>query len=492
MTSSSPDPRRRPTVPPTAAPKLPRVPTLLPFGPVAIAVMGLVAVVLVGAIFALGRLGGTPAAGPADEGESGPETDVVPRKPQLDVLDEGDLAAILPEETRDELVKEMRTWFQAENRRPIDDRSGADETEWVTYLLSEEIAPRLERLPGNVFGALADPARVLDEPGPHRGALVTVWGRVASVDPVHLPTAPETPAWRVRIDDGTGQPWTVTAVREPPPSVAAGKWARAFGVFTKLYPVDGKRPSFGLFTPQALVLSFPPFEAKAIDPAWAAAVKDDTMEASQGKPGEEDAFWKLCAYARDLGVEGYRAKVASGEIRVADVTNSRTLTALVNAPAPHRFEAIRVRGAPLHSEFGLEGGFDENPGHVRELYRGFVVDDLHRPVWVAAPFPATKFSFAGARLVEVEGFFYKRMATRGRSGNMYWLPVVVATSIRPVAIEEPSRFRWDVVAIWLIAAGTVVLAGLWLRLIVRSRRESAEARRRHLERVSRRKGGGAS
>lgn len=479
MASPPPVPRR--SSEPTPGPsKGLLAPGVLPFGPVVFVVISLFTLVVLGVFYALGNLRSAPDA---PEATADGDVDRIPRKPRVDVVDDGDLARLLPEETRDDLQNELRTWFQANERRPIDDRSGADEEEWVGHLLSDDVTIRLSRLPAHVFADLSEPDRVLHEPGPHRGSLVAVWGQVQTADAVQLPVAPPTGAWRVRMLDEKGRPWTVTTLREPAAAVVPGSWARAVGVLTKLYPVDGRRPSFGLFTPQALAPSFPPFEAKAIDPQWAADVADATLEESQRKPSEETAFWYLCNYVRTLGSAGYRDQVASGALKPLDATGSRTITEIVNAPVLHRFRALRLRAAPLHRQFGVEAGFDENVGHIREIFRGYVVDDRHRPIWVVSPLPASEFRFDGARLVDVDGFFYKRMATKGESGNQYWLPVVVATSIRPYAVHDADSGVWAQAALWTVMAGAVVLMALWIRLLLRNRAERAATLRRHRERV---------
>jgi hypothetical protein len=107
------------------------------------------------------------------------------------------------------------------------------------------------------------------------------------------------------------------------------------------------------------------------------------------------------------------------------------------------------------------------------------------------PFPADAFRFAGARLGLVEGFFYKRIAVEKKGGDgFYWMPVVVATSIVPVNTSrgESNVAAW---AGWIALAGAGICAVLFVVLVLRRKKERAEAIRRHEERVSKRQAVGS-
>ncbi|MCE9637105.1 MAG: hypothetical protein K8T90_15480 [Planctomycetes bacterium] len=478
--------------PSAANPKTPAdgAPRVLPFTKVGpLAVIAFLTVIVVALAILLSQLKSAsstkaPAADPDAQSPVG-----MVRDQRIEVLDEGELAAQYPSLVRDELQKEIFDWFQTPGRQAVTDQRDEIESEWAGHLLSDDVRPRLERLPGWVFGELAEPDRVVAEPGGRRGTLVQVWGAVQSIEPIDLPVVPKRPAWRVRIDAPSGQSWTLIAVREPPESIRPGTYVRANGVFVKLCPIEGGRPSFVVLTAQSILPSFPPAAEKEISAEWAAEVHDETIEKSQRRPGEEESYWRLMNYVRTLGPDGYRAKVKSGELKVTDMSGARGATDLAERPALHRFELVRLRvGIPQPGSDGafvVEQDLFENVGNIRSVLRGFVLDDQGRVIWVMTPFGSDAFRFAGARLGMIEGFFYKRVAVETKKGGLYYMPVVVATSI--VAIDTskpPSEYaKW---AAWTAIAGALICAALFVMLVSRRRRERVETRRRHEERVARR------
>lgn len=465
-------------------------PATLPFKKVGpLAVLAFLAVIAVGLAVLLSQLKAAPSSkDPAAAADPAAATGMV-RDPRIEVLDDGELAAQYPSLVRDELQKEIFDWFQTPGRQAVSDQRDELETEWVAHLLSDDVRPRLERLPGWVFGDLPEPDRVLNEPGSRRGKLVQVWGAVQSVETVDLPVSPKRTAWRLRVDAPNGQAWTLLASREPPEAVKPGSYVRSNGVFVKLRPVEGGRASFLVLTAQSLVPSFPPAAETSISPEWAADVHDETIEKSQRRPGEEEPFWRLMNYVRTLGPDGYRAKVRSGELKVTDMSGARGATDLAQQPALHRFELVRLRvGIPQpgsEGAFVVEQDLFENAGNIRSVLRGFVLDDQGRVVWVMTPFGVDAFRFAGARLGLIEGFFYKRVAVETKAGGLYYMPVVVATSITPIDTSKaPSEYaKW---AAWTAIGGALVCAGFFVVLVGRRRREREETRRRHAERVARR------
>lgn len=444
--------------------------------------------VVVLAVFVLGRVGSDGAAPAAPE-----NPDAMTREPRIEVLDDGALAAQYPATVRDELQDEIFAWFQETGRQALSDRSEEDEEEWVRWFLSDAVRPRLERLPLWVFGSLADPARVADEPGPHRGKLVQVWGAVRSIEQVELPTAARTRAWRLAVDDPAGIAWSLLTVREPSDATRPGSWVKGCGAFVKMRPSPEGKPTYLVFSAQRPAPSYPPVAYTEISPEWAADVHDDTIEASQRRPGDEDSFYRLLNYVRTLGPDGYRAKVASGELKVTDMSSSRGATDLAQKPALHRFELVRLRVGIARGAgaFVTEPDLPENPGNIRDVFRGFVLDDQGRTVWVISPFPAETYTFGSARLALVEGFFYKRKAVEQKDGKLYWMPVIVATSITPIDVSK-SETHFAVYAAWIALVGVAACVVLWAVLLVRGRRAAAETRRRQAERVARRAGGKAA
>lgn len=474
----------------------------LPFtrvGPVwMVLTLGLVVVVffVMGALKSGGGGGGEgterPAATRPTDGEP-IEPDRFVREPKIDVLDDGELARQYPETVREELQKELFDWWQTPGRQMIADARDELETEWVGHLLSDDVRPRLERLPSWVFGELQKQDRVLEEPGPHRGKLVQVWGAVVSSEPVLLPVTPPKPAWRVRIDDPDGRAWTVVTNREPSDAIVTGSWARASGVFVKLRPAEEGRVTFLVFSAQSLVPSYAPVESPELSPEWAAAIDDSTVEASQKRLADEDSFWMLMNHVKTIGTSGWRERVASGAIRLVDMTSARGATDLAQKPALHRFEPVRLRVGVGKGEgaFVTEPDLPENVGNIRSAFRGYVIDDQQRIVWVMSPLPAENFPMGNARLAIVEGYFYRRMAVEKKQGGMYWMPVVVAASITPIdTTKAPSTAIEQ--ATWIVILGAVACMALLAFLLLRRSREGADVRRRQEERLARRRRGGAA
>ncbi len=430
-------------------------------------------VLLIGAFAAMGIYG----MGSDDE----PESVTLPRI-EMQNVGEGELAEILPEEVSRKLQDELFTWFRANDRSPISDREPVAEQEWVDHLLSGDVRVRLDRLPPRVFGGLDNVPRVIDEPGPYRGALVRVWARVDTITEIQLDFSGSTQtAWRLSSVDANGVPWIITCTSAPPSEVESGSWVKVYGVFTKLWPLaDRHEPAFHALSGRRIVASFAPATNRRPQLEWLEQVRDFTPEESEKL--EDEPFYGMLNYVRTLGPEGYRELRDSGEIDVIDLTGSAGATELSEKPQAWRFTPVRLRVAPLLDEFVVDSYIPENPGNIEFVYRGFVVDDQTRPIWFITPFRKGQFDLQESRIVEVEGFFYKRKHVRTATGKRYWMPIVIGADVRPVELGNVGGPTSLTVVLGVVVVGSIIMLFVFLFVWRKERLRELETRRRVAER----------
>lgn len=416
-------------------------------------------------------------------------TEGVPPVPgPIEHVDDSDLASIIPEDISRELQAELKTWFQAvaADRQPIYDGEPVDEPEWAAHLLSDGVRRRMDRLPPRVFGSLENVPAVLEEPGPYRGTLVNVWARLDRADEVVLRLREgDRDVHRLALTDAAGLPWVATVTAPPPEDVQQGDWVKVVGAFVKLWPQDG-RTALHVFSTRAPIASYPPVSYAEPRVEWLEQVRDETPVAS--KKLEEEPFYGMLNFVRALGVDGYRELRDAGTIDVADLTGTQGATPLVEAPQVWRFRAIRLRVAPLHKEFVVDRSLGENPGNIQAVYRGYVVDDQQRLIHWVTPFGRDQFDFKGARIVDVEGFFFKRRQEAGSNGKAYYLPILIGTDIQAVDLGPvgPSTDPRLIVAI--VVAGSIVMLFVFARTWRQSRAAEDAVRERSLRRRQRHAG----
>lgn len=470
------------------------VPPRLPFsrvGPFGLMIL-LVAVVLAMAV--LGQCGKGTQDDPAG-GLGGAGPDHVPREPKIEIVSDEDLPKLDPEGIARETEEILDKWFQTPGRKLIDDRSDDLEPEWILRFGEDDVRNALVNLPPHAFRELEARDRVRAEPGGRRGRLVSLLGEVRESAATEIPGAGgPRPAWKLRLLDDRGDPWVVVSVVEPSPEIAAGRWIRASGVFVKLAPgpLGGasaeERAAFVMHTSQPMIPSFPPSRADALDPAWGAGIDDSTYESSQPLPGSDgDGFWLLGSWLNRLGPAGYAAKVASGEFKPLKVED---MGGPAQKPADFRLRLLRVRLAPVVSQFVTEGVQIENPGHVREVFRGFALDDTGRTVQVFSPFPASAFpKLDGVMVVWAEGYFYKRRAVENRNkpGSAYWMPVFVATRMTPIDPGGRPALDYAALVAWTVIGSIPLLVLLWWALSRKAKREREDAVARHEARLAERR-----
>ena len=225
----------------------------------------------------------------------------------------------------------------------------------------------------------------------------------------------------------------------------------------------------------------------SVDPKWGDAIKDDVEDTSQVKPGADgDGFWLLCSYVRSMGQAGFGAKVASGEIKPANLMSTVGSAPLTKDPTGHRLQPVRLRLAPALSTFKNEPTLFENAGQVTSVMLGYAQDDQQRTVWLLSPFPEEAFPSLSSRIVIVEGYFYKRMAVTTAKGKKYWMPVVVVARISPFGGPATATTDFVTIAAYIVLGSLPILGGLALFFVMRNRRERAFILARQRERLAER------
>jgi hypothetical protein len=189
-------------------------------------------------------------------------------------------------------------------------------------------------------------------------------------------------------------------------------------------------------------------------------------------------------YVRTLGPAGYRQGRDTEQFKVYDLTSTAGAQPLVKSGLTYRFQAVRLRLAPSYREFAIEHVNDENPGNIESVYRGYAQDDQQTLIQLVSPFSRDEFHLEEARVVEVEGYFYKSRQVETNAGKRIWMPIVIVTQMTPVAWDR--ELGDPRLAIGIVAAGSVCVMFVFLLMLLRNRRERAEFELRQAERRSRR------
>ncbi len=408
-------------------------------------------------------------------------------KATIEYISDGEFAAYYPEVAGVELQEELITWFIAMDRKPISDREQIDEPEWAGHLLASEVRRRMDRLPPRVFGSLDNIPAVIHEPGPHRGTLVAIWAQVEGVEQatLRLPDG-DREVSRIRLTDDAGLPWVATVTATVPDTVATGHWIKVVGAFTKLWP-DGDRPALHVFSTRAPIPSFAPVAYDEPRIEWLEQVHDATPGGSTEL--EDVPLYGMLNFVRTLGMEGYRAARDRGDLEVADLTGTQGSKPLLEAPRAWRFRPVRLRVAPIHKEFVVDYSLGENPGNIEFIYRGYLVDDQNHPLLFMSPFPSEAFDFDDARMVDVEGFFFKRRMVQGSNNKRYYLPIIVGVVIDPLDIGPVGPSTDPRIVLAVAVTGSVLMMLAFAFLARRTRRGEEQVRRRTVRRHQTRRDG---
>lgn len=395
---------------------------------------------------------------------------------------DAELAALLPEESLRTLERELGEWFMAEDRAPIYDGRAEDEAEWVEHLLDYRVWRRAQGLPEYVHGTIENVPDALDEPAPYRGRVVRVWGRVEKITSVELelPSGAR-PAWVTQVVDQAGTRWTMTGLSAPEEAIQTGEWVKGYGVFVKLWPVDDfPVRALHVFLSRELVKTFPPVTHREPKTEWLEQVKDSIHDPEDAKELEEGPLYGMLNYVRQLGPEGYAELRDTDQLMLETLPNALPL--VDDGYERFRFQPVRVRLAPSVRTFGTEGDLPENPGNIDTVYRGYLMDDRNRVVMFLSPFGKEAFDFSSSRLVDVEGFFFKRRVVEPENRDPYWMPVLIGAATTPVATEH--RGVDEGVLITILGGGSVLVFLGMLFVIYRNRQERARFESRWRNRKS--------
>jgi hypothetical protein len=407
------------------------------------------------------------------------------RLPAVEYIDDHDLAALLPDDAKLKIERDLGQWFGAASRASIDDRAAVDEPEWVEHLLDPELFRSILRLPARVYHDLENVPDTLDDPSSQRGKLVRVWGKVAAIRPHKLALeGGERSVWLVELSDQHGVGWTATALDEPGGEIEGGVWVKAYGVFVKTWPAGDDRVAPHLFLTRPLVKSYPPVRVLEVKTSWLEEVVDGDASDPRSKVIEAGPFYGMLNYVRTLGPAGYRQGRDTEQFKVYDLTSTAGAQPLVKSGLTYRFQAVRLRLAPSYREFAIEHVNDENPGNIESVYRGYAQDDQQTLIQLVSPFSRDEFHLEEARVVEVEGYFYKSRQVETNAGKRIWMPIVIVTQMTPVAWDR--ELGDPRLAIGIVAAGSVCVMFVFLLMLLRNRRERAEFELRQAERRSRR------
>lgn len=444
-------------------------------------VIGLVVcfVVVVGAFFGLYVFD--------DDGGKKPGAEPPGRLPGVEFVDPSDVAAMLPDDAKLQIERDLGAWFADPARAPIDDAAAVDESEWVEHLLDPALYRAILRLPNRVYGELDNVPDTIEEPASRRGKLVRVWGKVEAVrrQTLSVDGGPRE-AWVVEFSDQHGVPWSATALDEPAAEIEGGVWIKAYGVFVKTWPATGGRPAPHLFLTRPLVKSYPPVRELAPKTSWLEEVKDGDPRDPRSTKIEDGPFYGMLNYVRTLGPAGYRQARDTDKFQVFDLTSTDGARPLIRTPLNYRFQAVRLRLAPSYPTFAIEQVNDENPGNIESVYHGYATDDQQSLVHLVTPFPRDEFRLQEARLIEVEGFFYKARQVETNGGKHIWMPVVIVTQMTPVAWEREAGDPR--VAVAIVACGSLCVIAVFLIALLRNRRERSAFEARQTERRARRQG----
>jgi len=436
---------------------------------------------LAAAYLGLGLFGDDPAP-------TGPEGPPPRLPPAENVDDDAVLTSLAPEDARRRIENELGDWFGALGVGALADDQAVDEAVWVEHLLQPALWQRIRRLPERIYPPLATVPVTFEDPTVSRGRLVRVWGRVSSVREVALdieggPRA----AWVMELTDQNGAHWTTTGLDRPDDAIEAGVWVKAYGVFTKLWPGgDGGAPALHAFLTRRVLRSFRPVAHLSPQLDWINAVHDDDAADPRSADLESIPFYGMLNYVRNLGQAGYRQARDTERLQVFDCTDARGALPLKQSPRNYRFTAVRLRVASSFRTFGTEFVNQENPGNIDFVYRGYVQDDQGNIINVISPFPADAFAFRDARLVILEGFFFKRQFVEAGNGRKYWMPVILATDIRPIDWESSETDPSLIAAV--ILGGSALVLFLFIVLVFRGRQERRGLRDRHTERRAKKDG----
>jgi hypothetical protein len=410
---------------------------------------------------------------------------------------------LFPEEEAAEIENFLREDL---GKRPAPaDGVAATDPAVFDYLVDQVMLnARLLNLDASGFDAAPDVAKILEDPGAHRGKCIAVTGELHSLEktPYAGPVRQVQEVRRGTVRDAGGRLWTfswpVANALEPDPVKPGEGWVRLNGLFYKSWPVaDGKDPAktettAHLVLQRAPQRDYPQATVRDIETAWMEQVRD--AEASDMLAWNEDPFFLLLNLTKNLGPTGFegwlKAKQDSAPGPKPVLWPPEDFTGryreLLDRPDAHRFQPIRYTGFLVRPTEVTRSEIRPNPGNVGRLWVGYLVDrDWVPAVWVYSHRSFVDQGFKTEDHVIVDGIFYKRIAYQpAKGGPLNRAAVMIAGRITQAPLPAHGMTR----SFLLLIIGLMVLfAGALAWLLLQNRKDDRLAQERRREKAARRR-----
>ncbi len=336
-----------------------------------------------------------------------------------------------PEERRDLVRDEMlqRLTDLVRTGRLLDS-SAEDDPAVISYLLDVAFADYRVLAVPPAFHERLDPAKVLFEPGPHRGRFASAFGRVLTVE------EPRDFTREVNGQQKTDRLYAATFESDDgalyrvfgphPVGFEPGQWMQVYGVFYRTGKVERQGvPQDVLFLvlPRAPQKAYEPVTVEKIDPAWAAEVRERNFEEANGV--DERPFWLTLNYVKNLGIEGYEALKAEPGFAIRDF--GALARDLVRTPQEHRFSFVSATGRIIDSV--VDYPESDNPGKIDRLWFAVLLQPQDYLVRIVSVRPWSEWGVhPEGEYVRLEGIFYKAWQyVPRRGGDALMIPLLVVT-----------------------------------------------------------------
>jgi len=364
-----------------------------------------------------------------------------------------------------------------------------DSPKVLDYLLQQVLWEyQVTTLPEHVYRKLPE-SRAVHDPAPSRGRLTSAFGQLVAVTPLEdYPSEVKQVSQIQRAVFRTAEGTYYHLITTMPVDRKVGQWIQAYGIYFRNRPVevDGKEiPAFSLVLAKKPAIAYPPVEVTEIDPAWTEGIRDQSYD--QANRLEEAPFWLVMNYAKNLGIEGFRAKKAAGEIEVIDF--GAKARPLVRRADEYRLEHISAIGKIITP---IEEYLDnDNPGKIERMDSAILLQPSGYFVRLVSPRPWDDYGVrVGNDFVRVQGVFFKRWQYIPKEQPVpLEIPLVVVTDIQ--LVDQASNQMMAALQ-WVFIGLAVVLVGVFVSLALRDRKARAAFRERVREKGRKRKDGESS
>ncbi len=266
-------------------------------------------------------------------------------------------------------------------------------------------------------------ATVVSDPGAHRGAPLSVLGRLLWYEP-ELATTPHT--FRGEIEDEQGGAWTFLVVNLPW-GLEVGEVVRVSGFFFKLH--DMLRPDRTFATGPLLVAEELLPSAYRIAPVK--VLRDDLFLGTRdldlsdaSRPLDSLAYFELLSY-----VQNTAADVLFGPVATREPIYARDMR---SDPTRWRGRAVTVRGKVLHTQRSSLGPMGENPLGIPWVWEVYLLNSVGGPT--RAITLEEPVGIEPDMTVDVDGIFFRRFAYENKFNDPIVSTVIIAGDVRPFVI----------------------------------------------------------